>query len=49
MPVTLNGGMQMPSWFDLKSLDPLAAEDEAGIKNAKAKITALIEAEVRTK
>ena len=27
-------GFQMPSWFDLMSLDPAGPEDEAGIKAA---------------
>merc|ERR1712045_611452 len=34
MPVTLNSGFEMPSWFDLLSLDPNGREDEAGIKRA---------------
>lgn len=32
--VTINGGMQMPSWFDILSLDKEASEDEEGIGNA---------------
>ena len=32
-------GFQMPSWFDLMSLDPAGPEDEAGIK-AAAKMVA---------
>ena len=27
-PVTLNMGMRMPSWFDIKGLDENAAEDK---------------------
>jgi len=46
MPVSLNGGLQMPSWFDLKSLDPKDAEDEAGIKAAKTRIESIIHSEV---
>lgn len=34
MPVTLNGGMRMPSWFDIRGLSPGSAEDEQGIKAA---------------
>lgn len=30
MPVTLNAGFRMPSWFDLKSLDVGGPEDEEG-------------------
>lgn len=31
MSVTLNAGFRMPSWFDLKSLDAGAPEDEEGM------------------
>merc|ERR550517_524635 len=31
MPVTLNSGFTMPSWFDLKSLNPNGPEDEASL------------------
>lgn len=30
MPVTLNAGFRMPSWFDLKTLDSNGPEDEEG-------------------
>jgi len=46
MAVTLNSGFQMPSWFDLKSLDPNGPEDEAGIAAAAAMVETLIAAEV---
>ena len=36
----------MPSWFDLKSLDPNGPEDEAGIAAAAAMVETLIAAEV---
>lgn len=45
IPVTLNSGFRMPSWFDLRSLDASANEDEAGIKKAAENIHALIQAE----
>ncbi|XP_055337290.1 acyl-protein thioesterase 1-like [Paramacrobiotus metropolitanus] len=34
MPVTLNGGMRMPSWFDIHSLQIGGREDTEGIKRA---------------
>ena len=34
MPVTLNMGMTMPSWFDIMSLGVGGREDEDGIKKA---------------
>ena len=47
MPVTLNSGFQMPSWFDLLSLDPAGKEDEVGIKKAHQLVEMLIEEEVK--
>lgn len=48
MPVTLNNGFRMPSWFDLKSLEASGPEDEAGIKKAAESVHAMIEAEEKT-
>uniref|UniRef100_A0A1B6DWN5 palmitoyl-protein hydrolase n=1 Tax=Clastoptera arizonana TaxID=38151 RepID=A0A1B6DWN5_9HEMI len=45
MPVTLNNGFRMPSWFDLKTLEVSGPEDEAGIKKAAESIHGMIEAE----
>jgi lysophospholipase-2 len=47
MPVTLNAGFRMPSWFDLRTLDPSGPEDEEGIKRARDTIRGLIEQEER--
>ncbi|CAG9771131.1 unnamed protein product [Ceutorhynchus assimilis] len=47
IPVTLNAGFRMPSWFDLKTLDESGPEDEEGIKTAASEIQLLIEEEVR--
>ncbi|XP_075224539.1 acyl-protein thioesterase 1 [Lycorma delicatula] len=47
IPVTLNNGIKMPSWFDLRSLDASGPEDEAGIKRATVTIHSLIENEIR--
>jgi predicted esterase len=33
-PVTLNGGMRMPSWYDIYGLTTGTREDEAGLKRA---------------
>ena len=48
MPVTLNSGYRMPSWFDLFSLDPAGQEDEAGIKAAAKLINSLISEEIKS-
>ncbi|KAJ2896501.1 hypothetical protein GGI21_005041, partial [Coemansia aciculifera] len=46
-PVTLNGGFRMPSWYDIKSLDRIASnEDEAGMNTSMMKINELIKAEI---
>nr|ABI52780.1 lysophospholipase [Argas monolakensis] len=42
IPVTLNGGMPMPAWFDLFSLNPNGPEDESGIKSATEAIHKLV-------
>lgn len=41
-PVTLNGGMAMRAWYDIKSLDRNGLVDEAGIRASQARIEALI-------
>ncbi|GAC1663768.1 MAG: alpha/beta hydrolase [Steroidobacteraceae bacterium] len=46
-PVTLNGGMSMRAWYDLKGLDRRAAEDVAGFRETDAEIRHLIAKEGR--
>lgn len=46
MPVSLNAGYRMPSWFDLYSLDIAGKEDLEGIRAAAKKVHALIDKEV---
>ncbi|PIA19596.1 acyl-protein thioesterase-1 [Coemansia reversa NRRL 1564] len=46
-PVTLNGGFRMPSWYDIRSLDSIASnEDEDGMNTSMQKINDLIRAEI---
>ncbi len=45
-PVTLNGGMQMRAWYDIKGLDRTAAEDLAGFWDTDARIRELLEREI---
>ncbi|CAG9793864.1 unnamed protein product [Diatraea saccharalis] len=47
MPVTLNAGFRMPSWFDLRTLDATAPEDEEGILRATTLVHGLISDEVK--
>lgn len=45
-PVTINGGMAMRAWYDLKGLDRRAAEDVAGFRDTDASVRELIAKEV---
>ncbi len=45
-PVSINGGMQMRSWYDIKSLSFEDRADEAGLKESTATVKALIEQEI---
>ena len=40
--VTINGGMQMRAWYDVRGLDRTAAEDEAGIRESGLAVGGLI-------
>jgi len=40
--VTINGGMRMRAWYDIKSLDRGMIEDEAGFRDSDARIRELI-------
>ena len=46
MPVTVNGGYVMPAWYDIRGVDLLSQQDEAGIRTSENAITALIEREI---
>ena len=45
MPVTLNGGMVMPAWYDIVGLDDRALETCDGIEDARAFVTRIAEEE----
>ena len=42
IPVSLNAGMVMPAWYDIRDLDPRTRHDPAGIARSQAQIEALI-------
>jgi phospholipase/carboxylesterase len=42
MPVTINGGYVMRSWYDIVSTDLVRREDEAGLRQSQASIEQLI-------
>eukprot|EP00656_Telonema_subtile_P045853 TRINITY_DN52120_c0_g1_i1.p1 TRINITY_DN52120_c0_g1~~TRINITY_DN52120_c0_g1_i1.p1 ORF type:complete len:182 (+),score=44.85 TRINITY_DN52120_c0_g1_i1:137-682(+) len=45
-PVTLNGGMPMPSWYDICGLDAREQENCEGIEDSRERIVGLIAEEV---
>ena len=42
IPVTINGGYVMPAWYDVLSADLVKREDEAGLRQSRSEIEALI-------
>ena len=44
-PITLNGGLRMRGWYDIRGLELMAVEDEAGILQSVGAVEALIERE----
>jgi phospholipase/carboxylesterase len=44
-PVTINGGMVMPAWFDIVALGGKGPEDEAGLRASMQIVRGLIERE----
>ena len=45
IPVTINGGYEMPAWYDILGADLVRREDETGLRKSQAAITALIDNE----
>jgi len=45
IPVTINAGMVMPAWYDIRTLDFHQRHDEAGIRRSAAHLTRLVERE----
>jgi phospholipase/carboxylesterase len=41
-PVTINGGMNMRAWYDIRGFDRRAAEDEAGLRDSSRAVAELI-------
>ncbi|MEO1085203.1 MAG: alpha/beta fold hydrolase [Acidobacteriota bacterium] len=46
IPVTINGGMSMPAWYDIRSLDS-RNDDVEGIQKSEGQVRALIDREVQ--
>ena len=45
-PVTINGGMKMRSWYDIKMMDIGKMPDEQGIRQSEAQVLELIDAQI---
>lgn len=45
-PVTLNGGMPMRAWYDIKSLTDGRDQDEAGVQRSARQVEALMQREI---
>ena len=45
MPVTINGGMQMPAWYDIRSGDLRTRHDLEGLHRSAAQVSALLDRE----
>lgn len=45
IPVTLNGGMVMPAWYDIVEMDLQRRHDEEGILRSSRQLAALVERE----
>lgn len=45
-PITLNGGMSMPGWFDIVGLDSSAPEDAEGMAESSARVRRIMEKEM---
>jgi phospholipase/carboxylesterase len=46
IPVTLNGGYEMPAWYDIIGTDIGRREDEAGLRKSQQAIEAIIHNEI---
>src|SRR5258707_13011303 len=44
-PVTINGGVSMRAWYDLRGLDRKAAEDVAGCRHTDVQVRPLVSRE----
>ena len=46
MPITINGGYEMPAWYDILGANLLSQQDAVGIKRSEHAIAALIDREL---
>ncbi len=48
LPVTINGGLPMRAWWDIRSIDLRRDQDEEGIRHSQRLLEALIDREVKS-
>ncbi|MEJ2800691.1 dienelactone hydrolase family protein [Comamonadaceae bacterium PP-2] len=46
IPVTINGGYQMPAWYDILGADLVRREDEGGLRSSRTLIDGLVEEQI---
>ena len=46
LPVTVNGGMRMPAWYDILGVDLVRREDEKSLRDSAREVQALIDREI---
>lgn len=46
MPVTINNGMVMPAWYDIKDMQIDSKQDVSGVQQSQQSVLALIEREI---
>ncbi len=46
IPVTINGGMVMPAWYDIQEVDLRRRHDERGVRLSAQRLEALIQREI---
>ena len=47
LPVTINGGYEMPAWYDILGADLVGREDETGLRASMQLVQGLIDEQVR--
>ena len=45
IPVSINGGMAMPAWYDILSADLVRREDEVGLRQSRLQVEELVASE----
>ncbi len=48
IPVSINGGMSMPAWYDISEMDLMKRADSKGIASSTAIITAMINEQIKS-